>query len=84
LVGAAVLSIWLPELLAAGQQTLNVVWELGSHHLPSVELAPVDNESSVANSVNHALLIACGIDPCGNPLEHDDVVLLDDVDDLAL
>jgi hypothetical protein len=37
--------------------------------LPPVNLAPADNERSVANSVNHAFLIARGIDPCGNRLQ---------------
>lgn len=63
---------------------LNARWKLGGHHLLPVQLAPVDNERSVTNSVNHALLLACGIDVCGNRLQHDNVVLLDDVDDLAL
>jgi hypothetical protein len=33
--------------------------------------------------VNCALLLACGIDGCGNRLQQDDVVLLDEVDDLV-
>lgn len=34
--------------------------------------------------MNRARLPACGIDVCGNPLQHNDIVLFDDVDDLAL
>jgi len=69
LLGAAMLFILAPKIsswLANG--TLNAVWELGGHHLLPVNLAPVDNERSVANSVNRALLLACGIDVCGDRL----------------
>lgn len=57
--------------------------ELGGHHLLPVDLAPVDDECSVTDSVNRALFPALGIDVCGHSLQHDDVVLFDDVDDLA-
>ncbi len=56
------------DFFVAGQCTLNTRWELGGHHLLPVNLAPVDNERSVTNSVNRALLLACGIDVCGNRL----------------
>jgi hypothetical protein len=62
----------------------NTVWELGGHHRPAVNLAPVDNERAIANGVNHALLFAFGINACGNSLQHNNVVLFNDIDDLAL
>lgn len=57
--------------------------ELGRHHLLPVDLAPVDDECSVTDGVNRALLLALGIVVCSHSLQHDDIVLLDDVDDLA-
>ena len=63
---------------------LNAVGQLGGHQLPAVELAPVDDEGPVADGVQRALLLACGIDARGNRLQHHDVVLPGDVGDLAL
>ena len=68
----------------AVQRPLNAAWEPGGHHLPPVDPAPVDNEGAVADGVKRALLLARGIDARGNRLEHHNVVLPDDVGDLAL
>lgn len=63
---------------------LNAVGQLGGHQLPAVDPAPVDDEGPVADGVQRALLLACCIDAGGNRLQHHDVVLPDDVGDLAL
>jgi hypothetical protein len=39
---------------------LNAWWELGSHHFFAVNPAPINNECAIANSVNHAFLLAYG------------------------
>lgn len=70
--------------LPAGRLTLSADRDLGRHHLFPVNPAAVDNEGPVANGMKRALLLARGIDVCGKRLEHDNVVLLDDVRDPAL
>ena len=58
--------------------------QLRRHLLPAIQLAPVGNERAVPHRVHHALLFSGGVEVGGHPLQHDDVVLLHDVDHLAL
>ena len=51
--------------------------KLGDHHLPAVEPTAVDDESSVANRVNSAPLLARGVHMGRYCLQHDNVVLVD-------
>ncbi len=60
------------------------VTKLRGHHLPPVNLAAVNNERSVADSMDCALFLAVVVGVRGNRLQHNNVVLFDDVDDLAL
>ncbi len=63
---------------------LNSWRKLGGHHLPSVEATAVDDESPVANRVNRALLLTRGIHIGRNRLQHDNVALINQIDDFAL
>ncbi len=67
-----------------GRLKQNTVRELGGHHRSAVNLAPINNERAIANGVNRALLFAFGIDACGNSLQHNNIVLFNEIDDLAL
>jgi hypothetical protein len=58
--------------------------KLGGRHFPSVEPAAVDDKSPVSDRVNSALFLTCGINIGRNGLQHDDVMLLNQVNDLAL
>ena len=45
---------------------------------------PIDDEGSVAHRVQHAPFLALGVEVGGDPLQHHDVVPVDEVDDPAL
>ena len=63
---------------------LESLGQLGPHHLPPVELAPIHDKRAVADGVKCPFLLAGAVEVGGEALESDDVVSLDDVDDPAL
>ena len=65
------------DFLHAGRQ-------FGGHGLPAVELASIDDERAVADSVEGAGFLPAGGNMRGDGFQHDNVVPPDDVDDLAL
>lgn len=66
------------------RQPLEAGRKLGGHHLLAVEPTPVDDKGTVTDRVNHAPLLSPEINVGCDSLEHDDIVLGNNVDDLAL
>jgi hypothetical protein len=62
----------------------NAVRKLGRHHIRAVQFASINDECAVANSMNHTPLLALRLNVCSNHLKHDNVVLFNEVNDLAL
>ena len=64
--------------------TLNSGGELRRHHQFSVDLAAINNESPIANGMNHALLTASCVDARGNRLLYEYIMLRDEIYHFAL
>jgi hypothetical protein len=46
------------KLLPTLTNELDTIWNLGLHHFPSIQLAPIHHEGAITNCVNGSLLFS--------------------------
>ena len=63
---------------------LDACGKLGGHHFSPINPATINDEVSVADGVDHPLLLSLSVDMGSNTLQDHDVMLADNLADLAL
>lgn len=72
-----------PRVVPGFTDELHTIRKFRPHHFPSVQRASIHNEGAIANCMNGSLLFPGSIDVRRDALKDKDIVLFDDIDNVA-